>query len=131
METKELLAHLNAVEVAGKTLPAYVTKWDSDCQWLNGEEVCIRRRWGIVQGCRYLLVLFGAVAETVEMCFEERADANAVAKLAKGWGVDRVHVNFINSRFDRRDGRPSYDSLSYCDEYDFRRGEEWHGKFRP
>ena len=131
--TKNLLSRLNAVDVVGKTLPAFVTEFDADCQWLNGDEVCTRRRWGIVQGCRYLLVLIGATKnETVEMCFAERADANAVAKLSIGWGAEHAQVYWINqslrqNAFCPSRWEPEYGSLSYCDGYDFARGEEEHG----
>lgn len=136
--TKALLARLNAVDVAGKTLPAFVTKLDADCQWLNGREVCNRRRQGIVHDCPYLLVLIGTEGnENVEMCFEHRDDANAVAKLAKSWGVAHAHVNFIYSRgyyvrgyTDNRRRRyyrhPLYDGLGVCDLYDFTRDEQIH-----
>lgn len=140
--SKALLAHLNAVTVKGKTLPAYVKKYDADCQWLNADEVLIRRRWGIVQGCRYLLVLFperhSEERETVEMCFSERADACNVAKMASDWGVDRAHVYWLNQALRQNAFVPSrweseYGSESYCDDFDFARGEEWHGtaQFNP
>lgn len=136
--TKALLARLNAVDVVGKTLPAFVTKFDADCQWLNGNEVCNRRRQGIVHDCPYLLVLIvTGENETVEMCFERRDEANTVAKLAKSWGVTHAHVNQIHSRFEsvhgyidnrrRRQYRyPFYNGLGVCDLYDFARDEQIH-----